>query len=292
MRIGTAEHNSTFTQQALTLKNVISEAGYAGLIEIIETTFSSTENVQKLSAHDIDFGYIAANWLGRAKAGQPPFTTPHNISIVAPMNIGPMYFISRPDLPLTSARHIKGKIVSVGPPTSGTCQHAQSLLTALGIGFSDITPVFHDFKTGAHELRAGRIDVQLQCPYPNAVIAALDQTIDFHIVDLSEDELNMIIQTHPIYHKTLMPKGSLRALKHDSWQAGVLNVMITHDDTPADLVSFMAQTIVTHAARLETQNPLYNGLRRALADLSCLKIPDHEGVKLHPASRAILFGHC
>lgn len=285
MRIGTAEPNSTFTSQGRAIARVFGDIGYKRPIAIVDATFASTENARKLQDGALDFGFMAANWIGRAARGDRPFESPIDLRLVAPMNRGPMYFIARADSGLTQVRDLRGKRVSVGPEHSGTRQHAHSILEPLGLTFADLTPVFLDFAQGAEALARGEIDAQLQCPYPNEVMKKLDADVDLRVLDLSEEELDSVVRASPVYEPTRLRKGSLRALRGESVQPGVLNVLVTHASVPADLVRFAAANIHDHAGRLETLNPLFLGLPALFAPF--LRDPENfrlEGVALHPGA--------
>ncbi len=287
MRIGTAEANSTFTTQGHALGQVLRETGYDGPIEIIDARFASTENAQKLEDGELDFGFIASNWVGRARRGDAPFAQPVDLKIVAPMNAGPMYFIASANSSIGSLHDLRGKIVSVGPENSGTRQHAASILSALGISFSDITPVYLDFANGAEALKRGDVDAQLQCPYPNRVMTALDASHDLKVIDLSADDLAQVISKFPVYRRVVLPSGSLRALKADSLQPAVLNVLVTHARADDELVESMAATIFRHASDLAQLNGLFQGLPDLFLALGregegSLRF---DGVDLHPAAR-------
>ncbi|MDB5650161.1 MAG: C4-dicarboxylate transporter substrate-binding protein [Hyphomicrobiales bacterium] len=286
MRIGTAEHDSTFTTQGMALREVFLNAGIGGPIDIVEARFASTENARKLEEGGIDFGFMASNWIGRALRGEAPFSEPLDLRMVAPMNAGPMYFITRADSSIETMSDLRGKRVSVGPEHSGTRQHAHSILGALGIGFEDFTPLFMDFAEGAQALAHGEIDAQLQCPYPNKVMNALDAETDLRVIGLSEAELAVVMAASPVYQRTVMRKGSLRALNADALQPAVLNVLVTHARADEEMVAQATRAIVDHARDLELLNPLFAGLPELFEPLRSWGAAafTFEGVDLHPGA--------
>ena len=90
VRIGTAERNSTFLSQGLALKTVLDRVASLAPVEISETAQASMQNAKRLHAGELDFGFMAANWIGRAYHGEAPFTEPIDIRMAAPMNAGPL----------------------------------------------------------------------------------------------------------------------------------------------------------------------------------------------------------
>jgi hypothetical protein len=287
MRIGTAEIHSTFAHQGLAIKKIILANGYSSSVELLPTKHSSTENINKLVQGDIDFGFIASNWVGKAVRGVSPFAGPADISIVAPLNIGPMYFITLSQSKIKSIQDLRGKRVAVGAAHSGTCQHAISILDALSLSFDDIEPVFLGFRAGAEALTTGSVDVQLQCPYPNEVMTFLDKNYDIKVVELTSDDLDKITKKYSIYRSTIMPKGSLRALNRDSLQPAVFNVIITHSRTKAHLIESIITHILNNQLELANSNPLFNCLPTLFNELRLNSISalEYDGCYLHPLAK-------
>lgn len=283
MRIGTAEHNSTFWSQGLALKTVLEKHGVAGPIEILASQAASTQNVKRLHTEEIDFGFMAANWVGRAKAGQAPFVAPVDLRLVAPMNAGPMFFVTLADSAIRTVMDLRGKRVSVGPRTSGVAEHARALFGALGIGFDQFTPVHLDFAAEADALVNREVDAQLQRPIPNKMMTALDARADIRVVAYAPADLESVLRTCPVYRRTIMRKGALRGLADDVAQPAVVNVLVTHARANAETVRRVAAACLAGADELARIEPLFSGM----SDLF-LPLREHgaaalefEGVKLH-----------
>jgi TRAP transporter TAXI family solute receptor len=283
MRIGTAEPNSTFSSQGLAIAQIAATIGLPNSIEIVEAHSASIENAEKLRLRKIDFGFVAANWIGRAVAGTAPFTAAVDLRMVAPMNVGPMFFIAARDSALRYIDDLRGKRVSVGPQMSGTCQHAHCILQALGMSFSDITPLYLDFGAGADALRKGEIDAQLQCPIPNRVMSKLESKFNLRVLDYKSGALEQALKIFPIYGSVTMRQGQLRGLETDSQQLGVRNVLVTHAEQDKVLVAQLVRLLVEHAAELSRLNQLFFGLSDLFEPLRLdgQQALEFEGVALH-----------
>ena len=164
-RIATAEEGGTFWTQGLALKSVLEREPALAPIEIAPSPGASIETAEGVAAGDAAFGFMAANWIPRALAGEAPFARPLDLRIVAPMNTGPLFFIARADRQFRSVRDLQGKRVVFGPSTSGMAQHARVILDLLGLG---VTPLFLDFERGAAavESRRGRRATAMPDPEP------------------------------------------------------------------------------------------------------------------------------
>ena len=288
MRIGTAEPNSTFLHQGEALKTVLECRGMAGPIEVLTAMAASTENAQRLEDGDLDFGFMASNWIGRARLGQPPFANPIDLRMVAPANAGPLFFIVRADSPVKTVRDLKGKRVCTGARTSGMTQHAHTILNALGMTFDDITPVYQHFAEGGRSLEAGEVDAQLQCPIPNPEMTSLDERCDLRVLPYAPGDLEAVLAAVPWYRPVTMEKSSLRALKSDVAQAAVVNVFVTHARQDAKLVASLARTFAEECAELARLNPLYKGMEKLFEPLKTqgAAVLEFGGVKLHEGAIA------
>jgi TRAP transporter TAXI family solute receptor len=203
--------------------------------------------------------------------------------MVAPMNLGPMYFIAAKSSALRHIEDLRGKRVSVGPEMSGTCQHAHCILKALGMSFADITPLYLDYATGADSLCKGEIDAQLQCPIPNRVMTKLESEFEIRVLDYQQGGLEQALTMFPIYGSVTMRKGQLRGLEKDSPQLGVRNVLVTHAEQDKELVAQLVRVLVERSDELATINQLFLSLSGLFEPLRTMgqQALEFEGVSLH-----------
>ena len=287
MRIGTAEPDSTFLTQGRALGAVLEQAGLRD-VAILESRSASIENARRIGSGDLDFGFMAANWIGRALRGESPFEASIGLRMAAPMNLGPMFFIARADGAIGSVRDLLGKRVAIGPATSGVAQHARSIFGALGHTLDDFTPVYLDFAAGAEALAKGDIDAQLQCPIPNKVMSALDAAIDLRVIPYDGGDLATVLAKNSVYRRSTMKAGDLRALTKDVDQPGVVNVLVTHERQDEATVAAVVAAIIAGADELARFNPLFRGMADLWRPLSSegRRALEFEGVPLHPGAIA------
>jgi TRAP transporter TAXI family solute receptor len=288
IRIGTAERDGTFHSQGLTLKALVDRRRSLGPIEVIESSSASIENANRLHAGEIELGFMASNWIGRAKNGEAPFTQPIDIRMVAPMNAGPLFFIVRAEADIHTLADLRGRRVAVGMKTSGMVQHAHDIFGVLGMHFADFTPVYLDFAAGADALVAGEVDAQLQCPIPNKVMTELAEDIAVRVLRYAAGDLDRLMKAVSFYRPVTMRKGAIRGLDEDVAQPAVVNILATHARVDEAIVREAAAAIVAGADELGRRNPLFSGLgelfdplrRQGVAALS------FGGVALHPGALA------
>ena len=286
IRIGTSERAGTFNSQGLALKAVFERHKSLKPIEVLESNSASIENASRLQAGEIEFGFMASNWIGRARNGEAPFAQPIDIRMVAPMNAGPMFFITRSESDIFSVSGLRGRRVAVGMETSGMVQHAHNIFGVLGMTFEDFTPVYLDFAAGAAALAKGEVDAQFQCPIPNKVMMDLAARIDLRVLPYGASDLEALVKAVPYYRATIMRKGAIRGLNVDVPQIAVVNILATHARMPEGIVRDAVAAVLAGAEELGRLNHLFVGLSDLFAPLRT-KGPaalEFGGVPLHPGA--------
>jgi TRAP transporter TAXI family solute receptor len=288
IRIGTAERDGTFHSQGVALKAVLDQCSALAPIEVLESSSASIENANRLHAGEIELGFMASNWIGRARNGEPPFTQPIDIRMVAPMNAGPLFFIVRAGSDIRTVADLRGRRVAFGMKTSGMVQHAHNILAVLGLSFSDLTPVYLDFAAGADALALGQVDAQFQCPIPNKVMTELSERIAVRVLPYAAGDLDRLVRAVSFYRPVTMRTGAICGLDADMAQPAVVNILATHARVPDSVVREAVTAIVAGADELGRRNPLFAGLGELFEPLRAQGSPAlaFGGVALHPGALA------
>jgi uncharacterized protein len=286
IRIGSSERDGTFWSQAHALKALFERHPALAPVEVLESKSASTENANRLDSGAIEFGFMASNWIGRAKHGEAPFALPLELAMAAPMNAGPLFFIVRAETPIRSFADLRGRRIALGPRTSGMVQHAHVIFGALGASLADVVPVYLDFASGAQALAAGEVDAQFQCPIPNKVMTELAARVALRVVGYAPAELERVLAAVPYYRRTVMRKGAFRGLDADTPQLAVVNVLVTHPRVAEATVHAAVAAIVAGADELGRRNPLFAGMAELFAPLTTHGAAALEfgGVPLHPGA--------
>jgi TRAP transporter TAXI family solute receptor len=286
IRIGTSERDGTFYSQGRALKMLLERHPALVPVEVLESHSASMESANRLHGGEIEFGFMASNWIGRAKNGEAPFEGAIDLAMAAPMNAGPLFFIVRADLPIRSFSGLRGRRIAVGLRTSGMVQHAHGLFGALGMSFSDFTPVYLDFAAGAEALAAGDVDAQFQCPIPNPVMTELAQRVLLRVLPYEPGQLEAVLGAVPYYRRTVMRAGAIRGLDADLPQIAVLNVLVTHRRVADAIVHEAVEAIATGCDELGRLNPLFTNMQDLFEPLRSHgpKALEFGGVALHPGA--------
>lgn len=282
IRIGTAEAGGTFDTQGAAIGELLRTQDGAESVEIVHSLNASVGNANRLHTGEIDLGFMAANWIGRALNGAAPFDHPISLRMAGPANAGPLFFVTQSGSSIETVRDVAGKRVCVGAKNSGMTQHVHTIFDVLGISFDD----FLSFAEGADALVSGDVDVQFQCPIPNQVMTDLSERADVRVVDLVSSDLGLLLEAVPYYRRTVMRAGAFRGLNEDTPQVAVLNVVVSHESVPEDKVHAVIRAMADNTDALAAANPLYIGLGDLYEPLrsegaAALEIG---GVPLHPGA--------
>jgi uncharacterized protein len=285
VRIGTSEQGGTFWTQGQAVAALLKRIPDLD-VQVLDAREASLENARRLQDGEIDFGFMASNWIGRAYNADPPFEQPIDIRMVAPANCGAMFFITRADSPLRRIRDMIGKRVSIGPAGSGMVQHIHTIFGALGISFDQFTPLNMNFEDGGRALEAGDIDAQWQCPYPNQVMHSIAERLDVRVLDYDENDLKTVLEAAGYYRHSIMPKGFFRGIEKDTPQLAVVNIIATHARIEDETVRQFVSTILKNLDELAAINPLFTGLGQVFEPLRTqgTKALEFGGVPLHPGA--------
>ncbi len=285
-RIGTADAGGTFDTQGAAVAQVFNESRPPEAHCELTRSFASIDNANRLHRGEIEFGFMASNWTPRAARGTAPFDHPIGLRMVSPANAGPIFFVTLADSPVGNIADLAGKRVAVGARDSGMTQHVHTLCDALGVPFSDFDPVYMTFPEGADALVAGEVDVQFQCPIPNAVMTDLSERARVKVVPYREDQIEDVLSKVPFYRRVVMRRGAFRGVDEDIPQLAVLNVLVSHERVDEELVYEFASTLVRNAEALARINPLFDTLAELYEPLrtqgaAALEL---DGVPLHPGA--------
>jgi hypothetical protein len=283
IRLGTSETGGTFHMQGEAVADFLRNA-YE--IEVHPFDGASVACANGLHADELDIGFSASNWVGRALRGEAPFEQPIDIRMVAPANVGPMFFVVRADSDLYSIDDMRGRRVSVNVSGSGMFQHIRSIFGVLGLSFDAFEPFHLGFADGAEALRAGEIDAQWQCPIPNPVMTGLANSTDVRVLEYAPGQLEKVLDSIEFYRRAVMEKGCFRGVDKDTAQIGVLNVITSHARVDDQLVYDWVTAMIENAAALGQKLPLYRGLGALFQELKDKGAPAFEpdGVRLHPGA--------
>src|SRR5690606_32438311 len=109
----------TFHSQGRALADMLRRERIVDDVVLVPVESASVGNAEALGRGEIDIGFMASNWVGRALRGEAPFAAPIALRMASPANAGPMFFVVRRESDILTLDDMKGKRVVVGPANSG-----------------------------------------------------------------------------------------------------------------------------------------------------------------------------
>ncbi len=182
VRFATSEAGGTFHSQGLAIAGLFNRIRSDQDKCVVQTSLASIDNANLLENNEIEFAFMASNWVGRAKDAIPPFTRRIALRMVSPANAGPLFFVALARSSIRNIADLRGKRVAVGPRGSGMVEHVHTIFNVLGISFDSFTPAYLSFSQGAEALIAGDIDAQFQPPIPNRVMTNLSERAEVRVI--------------------------------------------------------------------------------------------------------------
>ncbi len=286
VKFATSEAGGTFHSQGLAIAGLFNRNRPEQEKCTVQTSMASIDNANLLENSAIEFGFMASNWIGRAKEGTPPFTRRIALRMVSPANAGPLFFVALARSPIKSIRELRGKRVAVGLRGSGMVEHVHTMFDVLGISFDSFMPVYIGFSEGAESLIAGDIDAQFQPPIPNRVMTNLSERADVRVIPYDPGEIDKLLSKVRFYRRIIIEKGAFRGVAQDVPQIAVVNVLVTHERVSEEIVHDMAKAIVENLDTLPELNPLFKALKDLFEPLRTQGTAAFEmgGVALHPGA--------
>src|SRR5215475_3831616 len=286
LRIGTSEYGGTFYTQGSAIAELFNRGRSEPDRCVVQTSDASIHNANLLDREELEFGFMASNWIGRAREATKPFTRRIALRMVAPANAGPMFFVKLAHSQIRSVADFKGKRIAIGTKGSGMEQHIHTIFDVLCISFDSFTPVHLSFLDSADALVAGAVDVQFHPPIPNKVLNDLSERAEIRVIPFLPGQLEKVLAEVPFYRAVVVEKGAFPGVVEDVTQIGVINVVVTHERVPERIVHDMAQTIIDNSDVLPQMNPLFKGLKHLFDPLRTQGAAALEfgGVKLHPGA--------
>jgi len=286
LRIGTSEYGGTFFTQGTALVELFNRGRSENDRCEVKTTDASIHNAEQLDRGELEFGFMASNWIGRAKNATAPFTKKISIRMLAPANAGPMCFVKLAGTPVESVADFTGKRIAIGAKGSGMEQHIRTIFEILGLSFENFTAVYMGFAEGADALVAGDIDVQFHPPIPNKVLSDLSQRADIRVIPFATGQMEKLLAQVPFYRPVVVRKNAFRGVQEDTTQVGVINVVVTHERVDQSAVRDMARAVADNLDTLPEMNPLFRGLKDLFDALRTEGAAAFEfgGVALHPGA--------
>ncbi|MGW6691703.1 TAXI family TRAP transporter solute-binding subunit [Streptomyces sp. NPDC054961] len=223
----------------------------------LETSEGSQQNLQRVAAGEADFTVATADAVAKYRIDRKAGA--ERLRGCARLYDDYVQLVVPAGSPVQSARDLRGKRVAIGQNGSGVRLISERLLTAAGLDpVRDITPVAIGIDTMPAELEAGRIDAFFWSGgLPTNAVRELSERFEIRLVQLGDlvEALQASGSPARYYRAAVMPQDAYARARNTSAVATVAvpNLLVTRDDTGAELTEQFTRTVILSRDRIGHQ---------------------------------------
>ncbi|MEE9274341.1 MAG: TAXI family TRAP transporter solute-binding subunit [bacterium] len=202
-----------------------------------ESSTGSPENVRAVDSGSVEMGLVFASDLYQSYRGQGQFKKPHkNIRVLTYLFGSVGHFLAPASSGFKKLEDIKGKVVSMGGPGSGSAKNLTMLLKHMGL-WGKFKPVYLGRKSPA-ALRNGKIAAYNWHPgLGNAMIRDTASMMKIRFIDMNEPAKKTgFYKKFPFFGTMTIPAGLYPNVNVDTKTFGTGSIMTANKNLSADLV--------------------------------------------------------
>jgi uncharacterized protein len=250
LQILSAGQGSAFLPYSQTLASSLTARG---VNSVAVETAGSIENVRKLDAYTGEpmLGTVFLGTAHEAVTGSGAWTQGKsfaNLRALFPMYETSFQCVALRNADIASIAQMKGKRVGVGP-AGGPAEHyfkGLNELRALNATLVNGAPA-----ALANDLRAGKIDALWQgAAVPIPAIKQIADAVDAVVFALDASDIAPMLAKFPALAATRVTAHSYRGQSAELNSIAAWNFVMTHRETPNDLVTWLLQTVFDPASPL------------------------------------------
>ena len=257
-----------------------------------EVTGASVDNLKLIQQGKVDVAFTLADTLAEAVAGRGAFAgtgAVANARILAVLYTNVTHLVARRGSGIVRLADLKGRIVSVGAPGSGTELIADRLLIAAGLDpRRDVTRHSLGVSESAGALKDGKVDAFFWSGgVPTPAIQDLAATPGLDIVLVPQGDLLAALQRdfgRDLYHQAVVQGGTYRGLADDVATVGVTNLLVASAALDEQLAYDIVRVMFEQKDALVAAHPEARHLEPPVA-LDGLPAPYHPGAVRYYGAR-------
>lgn len=277
--IGTGGTGGLFYVIGAGVANVINDH-MEGVTARAEVTGASVENIRRVAADQITFGFSSSSTLYEAAEGIGAFDGDKQaVAGMAYLYPAVLQVATIKSTGIASFEDLAGKRINVGPPGSNAAVLAQRLLTAYGV-FDAGKVEFLSYNEGVAALTNGTVDATVVLAgAPTAALIDLDAQDDMVLLSLDKAKVGTLFEDFPFYQPYDIPAGTY---PDQTEPVSVVNdpatLFVNANADPA-MVEKLTAAIFDNLGELGDVHPQAKAIN--LTDAPNMPIPLHAGAQAY-----------
>jgi hypothetical protein len=255
-----------------------------GVQATAEVTGASVDNLKLVQQGRVDLAFTLADTLAEARAGTGAFEASGAVEsarVLAVLYTNYTHVVVRAGSGVARVADLRGRVVSVGSPGSGTELVADRVLAAAGLDpRTDVTRHALGVAESVGALKDGKLDAFVWSGgVPTPSVQDLAATPGIRIALVPQDDLLSSLQRRypgELYRAARVPAGAYRGVDRDVAVVGVTNLLVASSALDEALAHDILTLMFERRSELAAAHPEGRHLARP-ADLSAAPAPFHEG---------------
>jgi TRAP transporter TAXI family solute receptor len=173
-----------------------------------EVTGASVENIRRVAADQMTFGFSSSSTLYEASVGQGPFEQALDVAAIAYLYPAVLQIATISDSGIQAIGDLAGKRINLGPPGSNSAVLVQRLMEAYGV-FDPASAQFLSYNEGTSALMNGTLEATVVLAgAPTAALIDLASQRDMHLLSLDPETVAGMLEEFPFYQVHEIPAGT------------------------------------------------------------------------------------
>jgi len=243
-----------------------------------EVTGASVENIRRVAADQMNFGFSSSSTLYEAKNGQGAFKDGAlPVAAMAYLYPAVLQIATTADTGITDLAQLAGKRINLGPPGSNSAVIAQRLLEAYGV-FDVNNAQFLSYTEGTNALMNGDVDATVVLAgAPTAALIDLDAQRDMVLLPVDGDKIAEMLKAYPFYQLHDVKAGTYPDQTTDVTVINDPATLFTSEGADETLIYNITATIFGHLDELGAVHPQ----AKAISAETATQTP----IDLHPGAQ-------
>ena len=250
-----------------------------GYEAVAEVTGASVENMALIYREDSDLAIALADTVYQAYTGTGDFDgrQVEDVRAIASLYPNAVQIVTLADSGIESLSDLKGKVVSVGAPGSGTELNARAVLESNGITYDDFDPRRLNFNETADALRDGDIAAGFwSVGPPTSSILNLATTRDIRLIGLTDDEVANAREESEVFAPYTLRAGIYKGVEDPVQTIGIPNVLTANASMDDQLAYDITKLLFEQTDKLIAIHPAANDTTVEFS-VDATPIPFHPG---------------
>ncbi|KEQ04538.1 C4-dicarboxylate ABC transporter substrate-binding protein [Pseudorhizobium pelagicum] len=220
-----------------------------------EVTGASVENIRRVAADQMTFGFSSSSTLYEASVGEGPFEEALPVAGMAYLYPAVLQIATLRSSGIEKLEDLAGKRVNLGPPGSNSAVLAQRLLEAYGV-FDAGNAQFLSYTEGTAALTNGTIDAAVVLAgAPTAALIDLGAQEDMLLLSADPAKVESMISQYPFYQVYEIPAGTYTGQTEPVVAVNDPATLFTVKQAEPDSIYKITQAIFDHLDELGQVHP-------------------------------------